>query len=303
MGLVVTTPEPQRLDPDESPFTETVGGWESLFLSDLATWGSAGFGAASSVAEALMIANAIALAWGTDEVFYRGEHRYGHRLLSRAERKLGSEDLVSSGISPRELEELRRFQSETLGNEGVVAEIFGDSAPDTNDPAWLTVMQHYDSSFGTRLLDLTRSIFAGLHFATISWGGQILEDIDGVLYVFMREGAPWRTDSYELLSHPRGSGGLENAYEGWPHPEYHRLYLSHLTANPRELAQDGVFLVRGDISRPPRFGQGLKIRIPGSAKNRIARELWFSGYTPNRIVRGTRGREAHRNVAAFLQIP
>jgi hypothetical protein len=87
MGLVVTTPEPQRLDPDESPFTETVGGWESLFLSDLATWGSAGFGAASSVAEALMIANAIALAWGTDEVFYRGEHRYGHRLLSRAERK------------------------------------------------------------------------------------------------------------------------------------------------------------------------------------------------------------------------
>ena len=109
-------------------------------------------------------------------------------------------------------------------------------------------MQHYHyDDFGTRLLDLTRSIFAGLHFATVSWGGDVRSDIDGVLYVFMRKNAPWRTDSFGLLAHPENGNGLESAFSGWPSPDYFRLYESHLATNPRELAQDGVFLVRSDI--------------------------------------------------------
>ena len=47
-------------------------------------------------------------------------------------------------------------------------------------------MQHYDDDFGTRLSDATTAVFARLYFACVAWDGTINNDIDGVLYVFLR---------------------------------------------------------------------------------------------------------------------
>ena len=95
------------------------------------------------------------------------------------------------------------------------------------------------------VLDLTRSIFAGLHFATISWEGDINEDTDGILYVLTNANGSWTQAAHGLLATSPDAAGLSTAYSGWPAPEYFRIYESTLSANPREVAQDGVFCDSG----------------------------------------------------------
>lgn len=45
-------------------------------------------------------------------------------------------------------------------------------------------MQHHNEKFGTRLLDITSSIYTGLYFACIGWKGEIDSVNDGILYSF-----------------------------------------------------------------------------------------------------------------------
>lgn len=287
---------------DNSNFPEPGGNWSELIAEDVAaTFGRAGAGAVASVAEALVVINSLARPHEAGKIYYRGEHRYGYELKSRAQRKMendyGAPLEAANGITKRELAELRRFQKQVKSNPEFVSEILHRSGlPQDDDPEWLPIMQHYDVEFGTRLLDITRSIFAGLHFACIDWDGTIDFDTDGLLYILFGHG---RYYAYE----PAGGfndeisefvpDNVADAFKSWRHPEYMH-HFSSSQSSMRELAQDGLFLAQGDLGSEPVFaGRGqFKICIPRWAKARIIEELWFAGYTPQRIVRGEIGRQA-----------
>lgn len=315
LGLARSAAAKQTRDPDESALLAVDEQWYGLVISDLVdTWGSAGFGSVTSVGEALSIAHALAVRIAAGEtafrVFYRGETNFGWPLRSRAERHLMGELVTGEGLSDRELQETRRFQRDVLDDPKMCEEVFeGGEPPGLDDAEWLAIMQHYDESFGTRMLDLTSSVFAGLHFACIGWDGTIDEDADGLLYVFLG------TRSWRFYSHPRtGPPGwafedeitepipdvLEEAFSGWGYPQIPRLYEFPLR-NPRLVAQDGVFLIPGQAGKEQQHGEHFKLRVPGEAKRRIARELWIAGYTPERLVRGEKGREARARVEDLLR--
>jgi hypothetical protein len=168
-------------------------------------------------------------------------------------------------------------------------------------------MQHYDEEFGTRMLDISSSIFAGLYFASVGWDGEIDTNHDGILYLFMRGTGltargyyyDQRSPDFDVEIDELAPKNLKSSFVDWPHPEYFRIYKSS-TSSPRELAQDGWFLVRGVLNPKPQFGQGFKFKVPAAAKAQIAKQLWISGYTPERMVRGQKGYDAKTRLAETL---
>ncbi|MEM6792317.1 MAG: FRG domain-containing protein [Myxococcota bacterium] len=283
--------------------------WSSLFAEDLvASFGRGGPGAVATIAEAMLVVNALARAhWHPSrKVYFRGEHRYGRPLKSRAQRTLEKRgakksEIETVGISGTELTELRRFQKDVIDRSLHVDLVGQQGLPnDDDDPEWLPLMQHYDTSFGTRLIDLTRSIFAGLHFSCIDWCGDIDFDTDGLLYVFFDGG---RRVSAEPGLGDETMVSVKTAFSGWQCPDYLDLFESS-QSSMRELAQDGVFLVQGRLGTPKQEEaavKGFTLRIPRWAKARIIEELKFAGYTPERIVRGRLGDVAARRAEAKLR--
>lgn len=286
---------------DESSFASPAP-FSSLIAEDIVeTLGRAGADAVTTVAEALLAVNALANAHGAKRVYYRDEHNYGWALKSRAQRKMelasGKALPSRNGITDIEIQELRRFQRQVRCDRELKLEIsrYG-RLPKRNDPEWLPVMQHYDEDFGTRMLDITSSIFSGLHFACVDWDGTIDFDTDGLLYMFFDHGRYYR---YKEI------GGFDDeisefvpkkvkqTFKDWRHPEYIHHFKS-ARISMREVAQDGHFFVHGDLGVVPEFGGTgkFKLCIPRWAKARIIKELWFAGYTPERIVRGNKGIEA-----------
>jgi hypothetical protein len=310
---VDSIPPAIKLDVDQTPMARIDGGWHRLAMEHLVDrFGRYGQDAVGGIAEAMLYANALATAFGTHYIYYRGEHRYGHPLQSSAERKLGEHIDMAPGLTAREIDELRRFQDQVLGHPETYPELATDPAlANTNSPRWLPVMQHYDDEFGTRLLDVTTSVFAGLYFACVSWDGTINSEIDGLLYVFLRgnggliargcyyEHAPPNFDpEYDDVT----PESILDSFKSWDHPEVTRIYRSS-TMSERELAQDGLFFVKGSLDEGPGLGQGFKLRVPAEIKETVAKELWWAGYTPRRILRGPRGESAHRKLAGRLGMP
>lgn len=216
-------------------------------------------------------------------MFYRGEHHYGYPLKSRAERHMSVSSGHGAGLSTHEIQELRRFQREVKRSKFLKKQIKGKGLflPRRNHPAWLPIMQHYDEEFGTRLLDISSSIYTGLYFACISWDGYIDTKHDGILYLFLRGGVGLTARGFYYDREPDDFDPefddvaprvVTKSFYDWEHPDFFRIYKSS-SASPREIAQDGWFLVRGDLENPPQFGQGFKFRIPAGAKERIARQL------------------------------
>jgi len=113
------------------------------------------------------------------------------------------------------------------------------------------------------------------------------------------EKAPERVDpEYDNVA----AESILDAFKDWEHPAVTRIYRSS-TMSERELAQDGLFLVKGSLAEGPGLGQGFKFRVPAEVKEKVVRELWWAGYTPRRMVRGPKGEESHRNLANALGMP
>ena len=298
LRMMDETPLSMVLETDESAHMSKTVGWDDLIMDDLVdNFGRYGEDAVSCLGEALLFTNSLARCFGTERVFYRGEQRYGWKLTSRAEREMGQVEQSTPGLTDSELTELRRFQNAVKSDPILAEEIFRGNIPNDEASAWLPAMQHYDTEFGTRLLDLTKSVFAGLYFACVGWDGSVDEGSDGLLYAFFDKSSNWRG---EYLEKAEGEVHefddiapveVSESFKDWQHPEYFRLYQTE-SSNPRELAQDGVFLVRGMAGVQTVPGQGFKFRIPAERKMMIVKELWFAGYTPSRMVRGQIGRDA-----------
>lgn len=310
---IVASPDELTLDNDETPMARIEAGWHNLAMEHFVDrFGRYGHDAIGSIAEAMHYATALATAFGTHAIYYRGEHRFGHPLVSRAERNLPDDAGRDPGLTDIEREQLDRFQQHVLANPNQYPEVVGDSTLENlNSPRWLPVMQHYDDEFGTRLLDVSTSIFASLYFACVSWTGEINDDVDGLLYVFLRGSGGLLVRGIYYEQQPEhfdeefddiAPASVHDSFRGWQHPSYFRIYHSS-TMSGRELAQDGLFLVRGALAGEPNLGQGFKLRVPAEIKATIAKELWWAGYTPRRIVRGQRGEMSHLRLANTLGLP
>ena len=88
---------------------------------------------------------------------------------------------------------------------------------------------------------------------------------------------------------------------GWRCPNYLHHYTS-TQISLREVAQDGYFFVQSDLSLPFEIGAKgqFKICIPHWAKARLVQELWYAGYTPEKLIRGPKGKTAAQNANAQL---
>lgn len=304
-------PDKLVLDVDETANLEYNESWMGVaFEKIVSNFGQYGYEAVSCLEEAVCYSYTLADLFGSHQLFYRGESSFGYALKSRAERHMSESDKVYIGISDKEINEVRRFQKEVRKSKFLKKEIKGKGffLPCRNDPEWLPIMQHYDEEFGTRLLDISSSIYTGLYFSCIGWDGDINNDRDGLLYLFMSGGSSGltargfyydkKTDEFDPDFDDIGPKDLRKSFRDWKHPEYFRIYKS--STSPREIAQDGWFLVRGDLNKPPQYGQGFKFRIPANAKMHIAKQLWLNGYTPERMVRGQRGIEARKKLGSTL---
>ena len=314
-GRFERIPAKRLLPTDESAYMQHQGTWQELVAEKLvAHFGRDGMEAVSSVQEAVCYAYTLAEIFSTEQILFRGEHKYGNPLRSRAERRMEYPSDHGSGLTPREISELRRFQNEVASSPFLTKEIVmhGASLPSPSDPIWLPIMQHYDEEFGTRLLDLSSSIYTALYFACVDWNGVIDDSVDGILYLFMRGGGTGgliargfyydkKSDEFDPDFDELAPSDIAESFKDWCHAEYFRIYKSS-SASPREVAQDGWFLVRGDLGDEPHFGQGFKFRIPAAAKSRIARQLWLTGYTPERMVRGPKGRDSREILKKYLGI-
>ncbi|MCD6433230.1 MAG: hypothetical protein J7L21_04240, partial [Sulfurimonas sp.] len=156
--------------------------------------------------------------------------------------------------------------------------------------------------------DITTSLYTALYFACIDWNGNINLEKDGILYQFLVGGnggitargfyydtKPTDFDEFDALV-PKS---LTDSFKTFEHSKYFRIYKSS-SVSPREVAQDGLFLVRGDLNAKAEFGTGFKFRIPAEAKMHILKQLWRAGYTPERMVRGERGVKAKENLGSIL---
>jgi len=295
---------------DQTSFMEPKP-WTQAVAEDMAvTLGRGGSGAIVSIAEALLVVNSLGHIHGTDKIYYRGEHKYGYELKSRAQRILDAENggkiESTNGITDREIEELRRFQDQVKADPNLISEAsFRNILPEDNSPEWLPIMQHYDEKFGTRLLDITSSVFSGIHFACIDWNGNIDFDTDGILYVFLGHGRYYQTQPTGTLNDEISEfvpDHVEDSFKGWRCPDYLHHYAS-TQSSLREIAQDGHFFVQSDLSLPFTIGAKgqFKICIPHWAKPRLIQELWFAGFTPEKMVRGPKGMTAAKIAESQLK--
>lgn len=285
-----------------------VDNWLDLALSELDMFNKHGSQYITSCSEALLKVHGVMNQWHADpksrkQIYSRGEHRYGHKLIPRLGRqKFATLDEPSCGATEIELQLLADFQARVRGDTRFTQEIFGgNELLPTNDPSWWAIMRHYDQSYGTRMLDLTSGIFCALFFACAGWTGDVDENKDGRLYVFPQLSARGETPTPTMI---QGHINDTNDRQMNSAASYFTIETSIDTArfrksrfrNERELAQDGFFVWQSSFWNEMQLGQIFDIRIARDSKVRILQELYSIDYTADRIIRGSAGTEAQTKI-------
>ena len=154
-------------------------------------------------------------------------------------------------------------------------------------------MQHYDETYGTRMIDVTSSLYCALFFACVNWDGTIDEGVDGKLYMFPYQPGRGETDSPER--HRGELIGAEDArnrkvdeyFKVEKHLEMPRFRVSP-ARNDRALSQDGYFVWQPYFDKPLYTLQLFPFRIHRDFKTSIVKELASMGYTQDRILSNNR---------------
>ena len=293
-------------------------GWMALILNELSLFNGQGIDAIQSCSEALLKCHGLINAWHTDprqrsRVFYRGEVDYGWTLVSRLARRGYKHNPKNQfSVTQGELDVLAMFQERVKVDLDLRNLIFGENQPVNDDaPEWWELAQHYDSENGTRMLDLTSSIFAALYFACSNWDGTIDETKDGSLYLIPHK--PGRGESFTPdIIRGRNVGWADQAMETASsyftvdsHEDVARFRHAR-GRNDRVIAQDGFFMWQPKFELPMQaakgFPQHFKFRVFRKAKQPILRELYSIGYTARRIVGGPKGEEAHLSLCKILDL-
>lgn len=168
-----------------------------------------------------------------------------------------------------------------------------------DDAAWWGRMQHYDTGAGTRLVDVTSSLFFGLLFACVRWSDGTIadatDDEDGIVYVFYESGN-YQVDDFALRAPANTTDFFNSQYHGVGYMAFNPPH------NERSKAQGGCYLWWPRFWEP-RTEDLHYFRIPKEAKRRIARELLAFGVGPKEAVRGRKGLENESRLRADLGMP
>ena len=241
------------------------------------------------------------------QIFFRGEVDYSWNLIPLAARKGLRHNLENPlTVSAPELEALETFREAAKTDLRLRSDICGERAslPVDDDPAWWGIAQHYDQHVGTRMLDLTSSIYAALFFACVDWNGAIDASVDGALYFLPINPGRRETESPQSEKEFPALGdsiasSVASYFDLSNSPETPRLRTSR-GRNDRLIAQDGYFLWHAAFEKPIEPHTCIKWRVVRNKKKEILRELFSVGYTPKRIIGGARGEEVERKLISNL---
>jgi len=290
--------------------TNLAGNWIDLALREIESLNVEGNEAICSVTEAQWKANGIMNWWhqtNRGRFFFRGEHHSDWNLVCSAFRNGHTPDPDNLlEVTESEIADLRRFQATVQTDRQLYASVFPDGRLlDLDSADWWALMQHYAG--GTRLIDISSSVFCALFHACAGWDGTVNTSVDGALYLFPRE--DWRPAVlYPEIVRGQNVGSTDQLYptvgqyfnvDG--HPDIVRFRES-FHRNDRLLAQDGYFLWQPTFDMPLNLNQFFKFRVPASRKHHILSELYSVGYTAQRIVRGPQGESAHENICTSIGV-
>jgi hypothetical protein len=176
----------------------------------------------------------------------------------------------------------KRFRQNALA-------LLPDGSRIDSDWSWLLLMQHY--GVPTRLLDWSENPLAGLFFATVSMRGRMTKGTDGCVWVLdpvalkseaniPASGNDIPTlDVDDLLLADYAPAEVAKA-SGYVRPPIAVLAMRMF---PRLVAQSGVFTLihrdRTPIEQIRRRKYVGRIVVPGTAKQRIAKQLSDMGVT------------------------
>lgn len=226
--------------------------WMPLIREELFGFNAKGDEYICSTSEALIKCNGLkrALDDFNAPLYFRGEHNFGWDLIS----KLGRSTVIdwskedSNSVTAIELTLMSAFQQKVESDDELKKEIFGSSEPlPKDDSGWWSIMQHYDEEHGTRMIDITSSLFCALYFACINWDGVVDSSIDGKLYLFpyppgrgqSRSPDMWKDQLIGPEDHVYDS--LAEYYNVDSADDFPRFRKSPVK-NDRALSQDGMFI-------------------------------------------------------------
>jgi hypothetical protein len=295
-------PERVSLRDDESTVAEIPPGWSIIIENEIFDLNRFGTSVITSCAEALVKCHGLKRGFDNfrTPMFFRGEHRFGWPLLPKfaRQREVKAHDVKK--ITDEEIQSMENFQRRVSSCPDLKREIFGerDLMPPSN-AAWWSIKQHYDETDGTRMLDLTTSLFCALYFGCADWDGSVDETVDGRLYFFPQQ--PGRDDN----PNPNRRKGIlvdgeDQRQNDWKDyftiedgDDLPRFRISQ-TPNDRVVSQDGYFIWQPDFAKPVvPFGQNFSFRIHREAKKDMLAELAAAGYTRKRILGDYRWLDRH----------
>jgi hypothetical protein len=290
--------------------TRLVNNWLNLALREVESLNIEGNDAICSVTEAHWKTHGIMNWWhqnNRDRFFFRGEHHSNWNLESSAGRNgLNHDPSNLLTVTSGEISALRVFQNRVRADKQLFDSVFPDGCMLPLDSAdWWALMQHYNS--GTRLIDITSSVFCALFFACADWTGSVDTTVDGAIYLFPE--AAWR----EAVLQPtiiagQNVGSTDQFHDSVLHYfdlDAHPIivrFRESLYRNDRLLAQDGYFLWQPQFDNRLNLRQIFKFRVPAARKIHVLRELYSIGYTAKRLIRGTQGDNAHLIVCRTIGV-
>jgi len=290
--------------------------WLKLVLQELGEFNCNGVDYINSCSEALVKSHGIINCVYENpqtrkRIFYRGETNYGWLLRPRVGRGSCKYDPEAPlRATECELNYLAEFQEMVQNDANNMYEAISgqQTIPHDNDPTWWALMQHYDVEHGTRMIDITSSLFCGLFFACSNLDGTIDESTDGALYLIHSE--HWRTESQNPYTRNGRIYGPEDRMTNSVQ-EYFNIqnnidtlrFREARDLNDRLTSQDGFFLWQPKFDETLDIPNCFKFRVYREAKKHILRELYSIGYTARRIVRSLQGEETHLRLCEELELP
>jgi len=270
--------------------------WTDTILNELFSFNEMGAEYICSITEATIKTNGLKkLLTHTDSspMFFRGEHIFGWELISRLGRRysLSKDDVDNNKVTQLELELLREFQSTVKSDKKLRIKIFANSPIiSDSDVGWWSIMQHYDKEYGTRMIDISSSLYSALYFACANWDGTVDEANDGKLYMFPYPPGRTETNTPDMFkdqvvgSEDKIETTVETYFNVKSSFDIPRFRISPVMNN-RALSQDGYFVWQRDYDKPLKLmGNHFPFRVHRDYKKSIIKELEAIGYTRDRIL-------------------
>jgi FRG domain len=276
--------------------------WIDFAYNELLEFNARGDEYICSTTEALIKCNSIKRLFDgfKTPLYFRGEHNFGWELIPRLGRQQNfdwtKED--PNKVTKLELELVKKFQDSVKTDKKLSEKIFGLSPIlDDNNPGWWSIMQHYDDLNGTRMLDVTSSIFCSLYFACANWDGTIDNSVDGKLYMFPYALGRGETETPERIrgqlvgAEDELQNNITDYFSIEKHIEIPRFRKSPIR-NDRVISQDGLFVWQAKFNEPLSTFQIFPFRVHRDFKKSIIAELDAMGFTKDRILFENRFRKS-----------